>query len=1369
MSSASSSGIRSAHGPQRIALIVAYLAIVLVQLLQSPGRTTFDTKLDLVVDPGQFLSRSLDLWSSQVGMGELQNQAYGYLFPIGPVFWVAHAVAVPPWLVERLWSAAVMLVAFEGVRRLARAWGGLGPGCAILAATAYVAAPRFLTLVGGLTGELLPTALVPWAVLPLVLARQGRLDVYAASLLSGVAVLLMGGQNAVVTAATLPLPAVLVVHAVWRGELPKRALLTWTAAVAAACAWWAGPLLLLGRYSAPFLDVIESAANTTAPLSWVNAVRGADHWVAFVSVGGQPWWPAGYALATSSWLVVVTAVVAGLSLAGLAGRSVPNRACLTVPLLIGVICLVAAHGTAAGGLAAEQLRSWLDGPLAPLRNVHKVDPLVRLPLALGFGYLARDLGAVVTPAIARMAGLASRAATAAGSRVAAGAVVVLVISAQPALAGDLRQQPGWSELPQAWVHAGRIIDELPAGSRVLVVPASGFGLQVWGTTIDEPLQASTAGSWVSRGQAPLVPGANVRLLDSLESMLASGAGSSALAQAIARCGITHVLVRTDLDATASDAPSPALVRDALASTPGMALLRSFGTPPGAALPMQLWRVPRPGGADPRVSAVPVADARVVAGGPEAMLPLLADGLLAPTAPGLLAGSGAAPATAPVDVLTDTLQRREQAFGRVHDAASSILAADDDFRQERAAHTYAAFAGAQHTVAFYPGLSSVAATSSQGYVDILGPVLPERGPYSALDSDSETAWVTAPYTDPVGQSLTIALRTPTVLTTIPVRLWNGPGQPAVTALALRTDNGAVTIPVPPFSDMVDLPVPAGPTTTLRFTVAAVDASRGSTQVGIADIRLGGVDASRTLVVPAAADPSTHLVFAAAPPRRACSYPERRCDVAGARPAEEAAALDRTFTVAGSGRWDLSIEAVARPSTATARLLGPVAAGYATTGSSELAGDPAVAPAFAIDGDPLTSWVTDPRDRSPELTLRVPREVTLRRLQIGLGTQPDVRRPTAVRIRSGSETRWVSTLPDSLGFFRPLRTDAMSLTFFAGRRSRLAPYGLPMEISELALTGLGSAHYAPSPASRTGQPCGFGPPVFLDGARFETRVAGTIGDVLDGTSLSVSLCRPGSLALAAGPHRIRVASTAQFQAVQVRLDPAPAPAEAPATGVPRQVDVHSWSNSSRTVRVAAGPAALLWVPENTNPGWVASVDDRELEAVIIDGWAQGWRLPAGDAVTVQLTYRPQRTYVAVLLAGSLLSLGLLVAAVVSWRRRRIAPLETVDSRLSRGKPRSRRSAALTRAGGWLALLVAAALAGGGLLVGAGAGLLADRGGDGVRRLLVAAATVAAAGWQVAAGGDALAADLLAAAAVGIVVAPSWPATRRSAGVAAAEPQP
>ena len=95
----------------RVTDLVVMALLVAVQFAQRPGQTTFDTKFDLSVDPAGVLAKSLHLWNPQLSFGELQTQAYGYLFPPGPFFVVAEWVHLPTWVAQRLWSGLLLVVA----------------------------------------------------------------------------------------------------------------------------------------------------------------------------------------------------------------------------------------------------------------------------------------------------------------------------------------------------------------------------------------------------------------------------------------------------------------------------------------------------------------------------------------------------------------------------------------------------------------------------------------------------------------------------------------------------------------------------------------------------------------------------------------------------------------------------------------------------------------------------------------------------------------------------------------------------------------------------------------------------------------------------------------------------------------------------------------------------------------------------------------------------------------------------------------------------------------------------------------------------------------------------------------------------------
>src|SRR5688572_28964995 len=71
---------------ERVRWATVCLGFLALTLSQQPGRIVADTKLDLTIDPWGWLDRALTLWEPQGFAGEVQNQAYGYLFPMGPFF-----------------------------------------------------------------------------------------------------------------------------------------------------------------------------------------------------------------------------------------------------------------------------------------------------------------------------------------------------------------------------------------------------------------------------------------------------------------------------------------------------------------------------------------------------------------------------------------------------------------------------------------------------------------------------------------------------------------------------------------------------------------------------------------------------------------------------------------------------------------------------------------------------------------------------------------------------------------------------------------------------------------------------------------------------------------------------------------------------------------------------------------------------------------------------------------------------------------------------------------------------------------------------------------------------------------------------------
>ena len=359
----------------------ASLVLVGIAFIQNPGLLVADTKFDLAVAPMHFLSRALHLWDPEAAFGQLQNQAYGYLWPMGPFFSLGSYLQLDGWVVQRLWMALVMVVAFIGTAKVARALGARSDLACLVAGFAYALSPRMLSTLGPISIEAWPSALAPWVLLPLILgAREGSPRRMA--MLSAVAVAMVGGVNAAATLAVLPLGIVWLLTRS-AGPRKRRLLLWWPLFTAMGTLWWLVPLFLMGAYSPPFLDFIETSSVTTFPTNPFDSLRGTSDWVPYLDTT----WQGGFEVLTTGYLALDSGILLMLGLVGVMQRSNPHRQFLVISLLVGLLMVSMGHQGHVEGWFAEGMSGLLDGALSPLRNVHKFDPIIRLPMVLGLAWL----------------------------------------------------------------------------------------------------------------------------------------------------------------------------------------------------------------------------------------------------------------------------------------------------------------------------------------------------------------------------------------------------------------------------------------------------------------------------------------------------------------------------------------------------------------------------------------------------------------------------------------------------------------------------------------------------------------------------------------------------------------------------------------------------------------------------------------------------------------------------------------------------------------------------------------------------------------------------------------------------------------------
>ncbi len=1192
------------------------LALTVLSFLQRPGKTTFDTKLDLAVDPLSFLGRTLHLWNPQATAGELQNQAYGYLFPMGPYFALCQAVGMPVWIAQRLWCAILLSVAFAGALLVARALGIGTERTRLIGAVGYALAPRMVTEIGSLSSEMLPAVLLPWVLLPLIHADRIGSPRRAAGL-SALAVLCMGGINGAMVVMALVLPGLWLLTRAWRGAHVEL-VIWWFVFVVGATLWWILPLVLLGQYSLPFLDYIESATNTTAPMSLFEVLRGTNQWVAYV-VQGTPWWPSGWALIDNPVLMAATGLVAGVGLLGLARRGLPERRFLLLGVMTGLTLLTVGYVGTLDSPIAEPVRQLLDGPLAPLRNVHKFEPVLRLPLMLAFIH-----------------GISSFAPSARRNlRPALGALLVVAMAA-PVWLLTLRPGPGWDEVPGYWYDAMGWVAKTDAQARTLMLPATSFGEYDWGRTVDEPAQAIADSPWAVRNQVPLGSEGNTRLMDSVDAALADGRGSPALASLLARSGYRFLLLRGDIERTKVGAPDVITLRAGLAGSPGIGKAAEFG-------PLEIYEVQRP---VPVVSATSTKDVPTVSGGPENLVPLMNSGQLDPGTPTVLTGDGGSPGGP--RLVTDGLRRAERNVGGVRDNLSQTLTAAESPRQQRAALDVLPFPGEQHqTVAAYRGIRLVTASTAASFADAFGGSDPSHQPFAALDGDPRTAWHSSSFTGPIGQWLEVELDTPRLVNTVDLAMVDDirVGWPA-TKIRITTDNGSLDHQVVRGAGTHTYPAPPGVTRKVRITLLSLVVGRQDGNVGIAELKIPGAEPQRALEVPSDLSPGAAPGFAftrGAQPRYAC-LPDNghiRCDPGLARDGEEPDGIRRLFSTTAQQAYEFGGTVLPAGGGKSPVVLP----GVQVAGSSQLGGDPSAGGFSAVDGDPATAWLPDITDLRPTLTLDWAKVQKISGIRVLVDPEGTAKAPIRLELTTPSDSRSIELDASGAATFPPLDATQLKITF-AGldddQRTRSS-----LGIGSLTLTGAD----LPSPETTFTLPCGSGPNVHLNGFDYDTSVRGTLADFTAHRPLALAACpdSQGGIDLAPGGHELRTDRSDSFVVQDLWLKPAGKPT-APASH--RGVEVGTWDATSRTVTVAGGDESILTVPENANAGWTATLNGAPLVKTRVDGWQQAWILPAGEGGLVELEFAPDWKYRSGLLIGAVAILALLVGVLWPVRRRRLS---------------------------------------------------------------------------------------------------------------------
>ncbi|MGB0099908.1 MAG: alpha-(1-_3)-arabinofuranosyltransferase family protein, partial [Nocardioides sp.] len=996
-------------------------------------------------------------------------------------------------------------------------------------------------------------------------------------------------------------------------------------------------------YSVPFLDYIENATITTVPTDLARTALGHSDWVAYFA--GIDF-PAGQQLVTTPFLMLDAAVVAAFGLVGIAMRSNPHQRFLTWGLLTGLVLVGFGYADDLAGFLAADRVAWLDGPLAPLRNLHKFDVVLRIPLVLG---LAHGLAVLATYA-------RDRASTWSVRILQVAAVLAVVALALPWTQDRMAPREGVVEVPDYWYEVADYLAEQDDGTVALELPAASFGVYQWGNVHDDVMQGLAESPWAVRNAIPLAQPGNVAFLDAVSRAVESGQPSRTLAPYLAANGVGRLVVRNDLDRLQTGAPDPAYVRSVLTRSPGISLVESFGpesgSPQWAYGPGGRVRVVSGSGISERTAAVDVyevadATAGTLTPGPQVLVGDPGTGLdlaMAELGPGprVLAED------ADVDlgaVLSDGTKRREVNFAAVRNNQSATMPPNQPYRLRGPENSHRFLESPvrwQTTEGWARNVRQVAASTSQAYADAVPPLEIGTHPGAALDGDPATQWESARHLEPVGQWWGETFSDPAYVGQVVVTM----GRDSVPVQELLIQAGAksrtVRAPEPGQTRTYVLNAPGAGSLQITATGSAFGLPG---TFALAEVEVPGVAAQRYLDLPVPDDrfPLDAVALTRDPDHAPCVMVEATyaCDLSQISPGEDGDTLARRFLPPYQSSFELSATGSLRRTVDASLLLS---SGVSVTSDAPVR-EVANSPVALADGDLATTWIANSSEGQEEIVRLAwpePRRLGTIRVQVGAGAA--AAEPTRLLVRAGDREAVVRLDREGKGRLPSWRTDELALqvseTEVAYGTFGSAFVQLPAGISELEL---GGKSLNPDPLEMRRFPCGSGPQITVAGQVRDTALRASSRSLIRGANVPLRVCGSDEILLTQQPSALLATPNPLFRVDSATLahdvppvEPLAVPVDRDAGGSPDAVDLPSRSTDS-----------VLTLSQNLNSGWSASLGGQELDPERMDGWKQAWQVPAGEAGQVELTYRPAAPFTVLLAGGA--ALVLLVLAIALWPRR------------------------------------------------------------------------------------------------------------------------
>ncbi|HYI80545.1 MAG TPA: alpha-(1-_3)-arabinofuranosyltransferase family protein [Thermoleophilaceae bacterium] len=730
-------------------LLLALAAYVLA-FAQRTGELVADTKIDLHTDPVRFLADAAAAWAPSGGLGQVQAGQYaGYLWPMGPFYALGDLIGLAPWVVHRLWLGTLLAVAAWGVVRLLDALLERPRGVPALVAGVLVIANPYVVVFANRTSiTLLAYALLPWLLLCVQRGLREPRGWWWPAALALLVTSLGGGVNAAVAGWVLLGPALLILYEAGSGAVGwrnvGRFLLRALPLTALASAWWIAPILVQVRYGVDFLPFTEPAGAIWTSTSMSESLRLMGFWVTYLGVGYgtqlSPAFDTAPTLLGAQGLILAAFVIPGLAIAGFAWtrrwRYGPFFAALTLLAL-----LVMFTGFPDGAPLRRALHWSYDRVelVQFLRTTYKVGPLLALALACLAGVAAGLLWERMRGRIA----LALAASAAAAALVVGWAWPLFEVRA-------VDGQISFDAVPAGWERAAADVDdELPRGTRALVLPGQVFPFYRWGGTQDALLPALTDRPVSVRG---VVPYADLRAVDLLWATDAlvqqQRVLPGQLTPLIRLMGAGAVVAANDDDRDRSGAVDSVAAGEQLERGAGLLVpvdgrdQRAAGADPGAEArrfgAVRAYPVARPSGL---VRVQPLRAPLVVDGSAATLAGLAALGGLPRErailyAADLSGGELRRAARGGSEIVVgDSNRRRVILPSQPRQAEGATLAAEAEIPSDGAVLNPFADRGPDaQTVAVYDGAAELTAPFSPSFVQF-----PEHRPFAAFDGDPATWW------------------------------------------------------------------------------------------------------------------------------------------------------------------------------------------------------------------------------------------------------------------------------------------------------------------------------------------------------------------------------------------------------------------------------------------------------------------------------------------------------------------------------------------------------------------------------------------------------------------------------------------------------